>query len=331
MSAFTPSRLGQINATGGNYSNDNALFLKVFSGEVLTAFAQKAITMDKHMVRTIASGKSAQFPRTGRTTAAYHTPGDEIDGNVIKHNEQIITINDLLLASVFISNIDEAKNHYDVRSIYSGEMGIALANQMDRHVLQTMIQAALVSTPAVDGETDMVGTVINNADLPGTASMADNADDLIAGIFAAAEELDSKNVPEEGRYVYVKPDKYYLLANSSKAINTDFGNSGNGSTASGLVLRVAGMPIVKTNNLPTTQITTGVSAGSEARQAVDARNAVALVAHPSSVGTVKLMDLATEMEYSVRHQGTLMVAKYAVGHGVLRPEASVFLRTAAGA
>ena len=53
------SRLGQINKTGGSYANDNALFLKVFSGEVLTAFAQKTVTMDKHMVRTITSGKSA--------------------------------------------------------------------------------------------------------------------------------------------------------------------------------------------------------------------------------------------------------------------------------
>jgi hypothetical protein len=40
---------------------------------------------------------------------------------------------------------------------------------------------------------------------------------------------------------------------------------------------------------------------------------------------VKLMDLSTEMEYSVRHQGTLIVAKYAMGHGILRPECAVEL------
>lgn len=59
MTAATPSRLGQINGSGGSYANDNALFLKVFAGEVLTAFAQKTVTSDKHMVRTITSGKSA--------------------------------------------------------------------------------------------------------------------------------------------------------------------------------------------------------------------------------------------------------------------------------
>jgi hypothetical protein len=330
MANAVPSRLGAINGATGTYAQDNALFLKVFSGEVLAAYAQKTVTADKHMVRTISSGKSAQFPRLGRTSAHYHVPGAEIVGDVIKAAEKIITINDLLISDKFIANIDEAKNHYDVRSVYSSEMGIALANQMDKHVLQTFIQAALVSTPDVAGEADMVGTVIDNSDLGGTADMSTSADDLIAAIFEAAKALDEKNVPEEGRYCYVKPDSYYRLANSSKVINADFGNAGNGSTASGRVFRVAGIPIVKTNNLPTGNVAagSGVEAGSEDRQSVDARNTVAVVAHPSAVGTVKLMDLATEMEYDIRRQGTLMVAKYAVGHGVLRPEASVLLRTA---
>lgn len=59
MADAFPSRIGQINAVGGSYANDNALFLKVFSGEVLTAFAQKTVMMGRHMVRTITSGKSA--------------------------------------------------------------------------------------------------------------------------------------------------------------------------------------------------------------------------------------------------------------------------------
>ena len=80
------------------------------------------------MVRTIANGKSAQFPVMGRSSASYHTPGTEITGTDVNHNEKVITINDLLLSSHFISNIEEAKNHYDVRSVYSTEMGRALAS-----------------------------------------------------------------------------------------------------------------------------------------------------------------------------------------------------------
>ena len=57
----------------------------------------------------------------------------------------------------------------------------------------------------------------------------------------------------------------------------------------------------------------------------DFSNTVGIVAHPSAVGTVKLMDLATEAEYQIERQGTLFIAKYAMGHGVLRPECAIEL------
>ena len=68
--------------------------------------------------------------------------------------------------------------------------------------------------------------------------------------------------------------------------------------------------------------------GGSIPQAVNLTNFVALVSHPSAVGTVKLMDLAVEKEYDIRRQGTLMVAKYSMGHGVLRPEAAVGIKEA---
>lgn len=34
-----------------------ALFLKVFAGEVMTSFELATVTLDKHIIRTITSGK----------------------------------------------------------------------------------------------------------------------------------------------------------------------------------------------------------------------------------------------------------------------------------
>ena len=58
----------------------------------------------------------------------------------------------------------------------------------------------------------------------------------------------------------------------------------------------------------------------------DYTKTLGLVMHPSAVGTVKLMDLSMEGEYQINRQGHLMVAKYAVGSGILRPEAAVEIR-----
>ena len=55
MSNAVVSNIGQAAASGST----TALFLKVFSGEVLTAFEDAQSTADKHVVRSISSGQSA--------------------------------------------------------------------------------------------------------------------------------------------------------------------------------------------------------------------------------------------------------------------------------
>ncbi len=312
MSNATPSRLGAIN--GG--SDKDALFLKVFAGEVLTAFAEKNVLLEKTTVRSISSGKSAQFPVTGNFSAAYHTPGNEILGESMNHAERVITIDDLLISNTFIANIDEAKNHYDVRANYSAKLGQALANTADRQMFQVAIQAARAAATVTGG---FGGSRIVDADF------LTSSDDLIAGLFAAAQTMDEKDVPEDERYAFVRPAQYYALAQNTKVLNKDWG--GAGAYADGKVLRIAGLTIVASNHLPSTNITTGVNAGTATRYAVDARTTAALVMQKEAIGTVKLLDLAMESEYDIRRQGTLMVAKYAMGHGILRPECAIELAT----
>jgi hypothetical protein len=314
MSNATPSRLGAIN---GGVDKD-ALFLKVFAGEVLTAFAEKNVLLEKTTVRSISSGKSAQFPVTGNFSAAYHTPGNEILGESMNHAERVITIDDLLISNTFIANIDEAKNHYDVRANYSAKLGQALANTADRQMFQVGIQAARAAATVTGG---FGGARIVDADF------LTSSDDLIAGLFAAAQAFDEKDVPEDERYAFVRPAQYYALAQNTKVLNKDWG--GAGAYADGKVLRIAGLTIVATNHLPSTNITTGTNAGTATRYAVDARTTAALVMQKEAIGTVKLLDLAMESEYDIRRQGTLMVAKYAMGHGILRPECSIELATGA--
>ena len=326
MANASPVSVGKVNAGG----SEDALFLKVFAGEVLTSFERASATEGADMVRAIASGKSAQFPVMGRISAAYHTPGTEITGSDVNHNEKVITINDLLISSVFLSNIEEAKNHYDVRGAYSSEIGRALAFQKDKHILQTIGQAAKTTTANVGDASYPAGTVLTNTNIA-SATDATAANAMIDELFSAAKALDDNYVPKEGRKCFLRTEEYYKLANATNAINVDF--SGNGSIAEGRVQRIAGIDLIPVPHFVSSNVTTGADAGSATQggstpQAVDLSNFVALVCHPSAVGTVKLMDLAVESEYDIRRQGTLMVAKYAMGHGVLRPEAAVGIKEA---
>lgn len=311
----TVSRIGQVDGGGDAL----ALFLKQFAGEVLTAFHNTTVTMDKHQVRTISSGKSASFPVTGIAQAQYHVPGtniaDAANGllNQIKHAEKVISIDDLLIAATFIANIDEAMNHYDVRSIYSTELGTALALKMDGNVLRKFIKTARQTSPAYTG--GPIGSVLTAGSTVATTSSV-----LAAQIAKAARILDEKNVPATDRFAFLRPEQYSLLAQDTTVLDRMIG--GSGSYSEGNVYKIAGVTLAKTNQIPSTN---------EATQATGDKNdyhgnytdTVAVVAHKAAVGTVKLLDLSFESEYKIELQGTLMVAKYAVGHGELRPECAV--------
>ena len=315
MANASPSRLGLVNATGTGY---NDLFLKVFSGEVLATFARENKMLGMTTTRSIKSGKSAQFPVVGTTSASYHTVGNEITGSSVKHNEKVINIDDLLLSSAFLANIDEAKNHYDVRSIYSSEMGRALANKVDQHLLQLAVLASQASATISGGSG---GTEITDADAK------TNASSLITSIFDCAQALDERDVPSQDRYCVVTPAIYYNLVENDKILNRDFGGA-NGVYADGTVIKVAGINIVKSNTAVTafTDQSSAIS-GTNNTYNVDAQYIAGVVFHKSAIGTVKLMDLGMESEYDIRRQGTLMVGKLALGHGILRPESACSIKT----
>ena len=318
MANATPSRLGAANGAAANFAQKNALFLKVFAGEVLTAFDETNVMKDLHVSRTISSGKSAQFPVTGKANAAYHTVGTPLLGTQnIKHNEIVVNIDDVLIADTFIANIDEAKNHYDVRAEYSRLLGMALAKQFDVRCLQLGVLAARGSATVTGGNG---GTAITDSDA------ATNGASLAASIFAAAQAMDEKDVPENDRVAIVKPAQYYQLVQTTDVINRDFG--GAGVYADGTVLRVAGIQIVKSNNVPTTNVS--AVTGENNTYHGNFSTTVALVMQKSAIGTVKLMDLAVERtsgDFEIMYQGTLMAAKYAMGHGILRPECAVEIKS----
>ena len=275
MSAANVSRIGKENNAG----DAKAIFLKVFAGEVLVAFDETTQFMPRSMVRSIASGKSAQFPASGKSSASYHTPGTELVGQALNHAERIISIDDMLISDHFLALIDEAMNHYEVRQIYSKQMGEALAVTADQNIAQVFANAAKASA-TVTGLSS--GSEIDSANMPTSGSA------LLTGAYGAAEALDEKDVPQGGfpngassdRNMFVAPTNYYDLVQNTAGIDRDFG--GEGSIAAGTIFRVAGFNIVKTNNLPTTDFTTG-----PAPYKRDFPKPVALSAPASAVGTAR--------------------------------------------
>ena len=345
------------NTWTGTFSTDNELFLRVFGGEVLAAFEKAIEVSPRIMNRTLTQGKSASFPVHGRAFARHHVPGQDILdqtqtadvyldvsagsdasaglpidytsgtpaylSNLGAEQKQIL-INDLMIASVFIDDLEEAKAHYDLRSTYTSELGKAIARRVDNLSVRALVAAAGSSQtgPMRGGQ---------NVTL---ANFDTQADTCASGIIAAAQKLDEYDIPSDERFCVLPPSMYYLLLRADGGIGTDSYaallsrdySMGNGDFAEGRVLMVAGLPVVVTNNGGFGRNMSHPEPGQyNTDLRVDLTNVVGVVAHKSAAAMAKLKDLQVESEYMIQNQGNLFVAKMAAGIAPLRTDAAVKL------
>ena len=243
---------GQSNSAG----DKRALYLKLFSGEMFKGFQRNTIARDMIMKRTLTNGKSLQFIFTGRTTAEYHTPGNSILGNsdgAPPVAEKTVTVDDLLISSAFVYELDETLAHYDLRGEISRKIGYALAEQYDRKAFRAIVKAARQASPITkNGFKEPGGTQIKltrSGVTDGTAAYDSTC--LINGFYDAAAALDEKGVPQEGRVAVLNPRQYYELIQNVESNGLINRNERGDALQSGQgIIEIAGIPIYKSMNIP---------------------------------------------------------------------------------
>lgn len=333
-------RVGQIKGTGGSWAAGataqdgyRALFLKLGSAEVLSAFEEYCVFKGKTKERNIRGGKSMAFPISGKQQAAYHQPGTEITGatnDPSDLNERILTLDSLMIADAAIAEVDELMAYWPARQEITRELGRALAYEYDKRVARIIYAAANNSTEPLAKaiNTGRVGaTVTLGTDYTDVgATRQEKGDALVNAIFDARIAMEQKDVPTDNLYAVFGPDDYYAITMSSRAINTDFTNGGgNGSIADGKTLMVAGIPLYSSNHV--VQPAYSLVAGDcNAEYAQDLSSNKGLVFHKDCAGVLTMLSPALQVtsgDWNVSHQSTLMVARQNIGMGVLRAECAV--------
>ena len=367
QSNVNPTQLTRPGALNGG-SDPRALYLKLFSGEMFKGFQRNTIARDLVQKRTLTSGKSMQFIYTGRTTAEYHTPGQSILGNDQKAPpvaEKTVTIDDLLISSAFVYELDETLAHYDLRGEISNKIGYALAEKYDRLIFRAIAKGARQASPvSMSNFAEPGGTQIQ----VGAGSDADDAyssTHLISAFYDAAAALDEKGVSTEGRVAVLNPRQYYELiqaVGSNGLVNRDVQGtalqSGNG------IIEIAGITIYKSMNIPFfgrfgTKFGTGSAtnpgvtdpgntgsftevvmedetAGSSTTKTVnsygngnsDFENSCGLIFQKEAAACVEAIGpqvQVTSGDISVVYQGDVILGRLAMGADALNPAAAVEL------
>lgn len=295
----------------------DALFMKVFSGEVLTAFARNTVMMSRHQVRTIDHGKSASFAVMGRTRAKYLAPGNSLDDQRKKfeHSEKVISIDGLLTADCLITDIDDAMNHYDVRVEYSRQLGEALAQSADCAIINELANMAAKDATVKENIPDN-GTGDEKVQGTGKAfefetgldlsQSADYGNKIIEGLLAARAAFTKNYVPMGDRYCLLTPEGYSALI---KALMPDSANyQALFDPNSGKLQTICGFEVIEVPHL--------LNDGVDGKHTLNKKFATAklqgIVFHRSAVGTVKLKDLAMERARRAEYQADQIIAKYAI-------------------
>ena len=277
------TRPGQSNSTG----DSRALYLKLFSGEMFKGFQRNTIARDLVTKRTLKNGKSLQFIYTGRTTAEYHVPGQSILGNsdgAPPVAEKTITIDDLLISSAFVYELDETLAHYDLRGEISRKIGYALAEKYDRLIFRAIAKGARQASPITKASyVEPGGTQIQVGSSTGAAGDAYVASNLVTAFYDAAAALDEKGISQEGRCGVLNPRQYYALiqeTGDSGLINRDV--QGKGLQSGQGIIEIAGIKIYKSMNIPH-QGNYGVLYGTGTNEPVDPGNKGSFVGNTSEL------------------------------------------------
>jgi len=313
---------GADNGVIATTANRRALYLKLFSGEMFKGFQRNTIARDLVTKRTLKNGKSLQFIYTGRTSAEYHTPGNSILGNSDSAPpvaEKTITVDDLLISSAFVYELDETLAHYDLRGEISRKIGYALAENYDRKIFRAISKAARKASPVTKANyVEPGGTQIQ----VGAGSNADdalNATHLVTAFFDAAAALDEKGVSNDGRVAVLNPRQYYALikdVSNNNLINRDV--QGTALQSGEGILEIAGIRIFKSMNIPFfTKYGTKYAPASGASAATDLDTV-----NPGNTGSFTDVTMADEHNVTVNDYG--QAAKFANSCGL------IFQKEAAG-
>src|SRR5690606_1279614 len=210
---FSLSSPGQVN----NGGDERALMLTLFGQEILGAFTRETKFMNRYRLQNISGGTAFQFPAIGKHSASYHTAGTTLAGSDINHNKRTITVDNQLVSHTFVDELEEILCFHEIRGEYANQMGSAVANAADERLLQVACLAARASGTVTGGDG---GSQVVSANSKTTGA------DLAAAIFSAAQKLDEKNSPSDGRFCALLPAQYYLLAQTTSLIDKDWNGAG---------------------------------------------------------------------------------------------------------
>ncbi len=241
-----------------------ALALTQYSGITLASYHLALVAGQFGLHKGVTQGNSFQFPAFARAEAEEHTAGTELLGNNQPESEDRQIPVDLkqLMSHRYFDEVQQFISHFDTRSQAAIEHGQAVARKVDKRMFQMIQQGANEAArgtgfdafPAgqrVQASTAGAVTTAYPRTLTGSRRFQDDLEEI-------GRDMDDDNVPDNMRVAFVTPYLRDVLLQDKTIVSRDFQDPNTMLTQK--IVMINRFRIVQTNNLPTTNLTTGESA-----------------------------------------------------------------------
>lgn len=280
-------------------TNPMALHIEQYTGEVEGTIARKSVISNYIPVRPVKGTSTISAFRVGESTLSKLVPGTEPDGSVNQASKVKLTVDTTVIARNITPMLDDFQSSYDARAQVGMEHGKKIAKFYDQAFLIQAIKAAQIS--------DMSGYPSGWA--PGTVKTFASAgqekdpaalEDMFGNLFSDMEDKDID--PQNDDLVIVaQPWVYYTLLKNDRLVDRTFITS-DGTTIKTKEIEAFGVPIWRSNNLPTSQITGHFLSNDGNANAYDGdfTNTVAVALSPRALLAGESIPLTTDVFFDQR-------------------------------
>ncbi len=269
LPTFTVTHPNQQNQTG----DINALIIPEFTGVVQHTMKRKQVLAPFIPMKTVRGTNTLTNYAVGQTSLGKVTAGEEpasqagpdISRNSLVVDTHVYARNALALLEVFQSTID-------IRKEIAVEHGTFLSKFIDQAFFIQAVKAARAAQSSYSNGVAGKPSGFSGGNVQTLGAAADATDGTklyyaISQLCAAMEEKDVSPA-EEGCVLALRPAQFYAMLQAEQIVNGTY-VSADGTSIQGMVFKAFGVPVVKSNNVPSSVVTNHLLSNSANGMAYD--------------------------------------------------------------
>lgn len=316
------TRPGQVNQTGDTF----ALHVSQYAGHVEGTIERRSVLADWVQMRSVRGSSTFHNYAVGETALGVVVPGKAPEATGVDFNKASVTVDTLVYARNVTPLLDTFQTEYDARKEIGQEHGKKIAKFRDQAMFIQGAKAAMRTNSAFyDATTARDPLGHGGGNVVTFAAGVDIQDP--AKVYAKFGELETNMAKrdviwaDEGMIAVLDPDVFNALRNAEQIINGEY-ITADGTTKEGLVFKTYGIPVVRSNNLPRTNITGHFLSNARNNNAYDGdfTKLAGIVISPRALLAGETIPLETDVWYNKDFKSWYIDAHMAFGVGVNRAE-----------